>query len=226
MDFRIKTIEEANKYVVEQGLAKSANFTGLSIESINIAIQSVEETREKYPFVKKFYYVGVPEYSPFKSDRKFAEDEPDALAWITPLVDRKDTVGSFCISLNYFSPSEMAETKKLCQTEEATSSWPKKCNTIKAVFDHELGHVLDYSHSEKISDDPRIQKLYKKHMTSKSPKNSMWAVLSEYAGTDREEFLAEAWCEYRNNPKPRKVARTVGGIVDEYNEKYKQSTPI
>ena len=44
----------------------------------------------------------------------------------------------------------------------------------------------------------------------------MGAVLSRYANTNAKEFLAEAWAEYRNNPRPRPVAKEVGDIVMSY----------
>ncbi|PPD29118.1 MAG: hypothetical protein CTY19_17860 [Methylomonas sp.] len=46
-------------------------------------------------------------------------------------------------------------------------------------------------------------------------------VLSEYAGKSFEEFIAEAWAEFRNNPNPRPLAVAVARIIkDEYAKKY------
>ena len=51
--------------------------------------------------------------------------------------------------------------------------------------------------------------------------------LSEYAwnNTNKEpigEFIAEAWSEYCNNPKPRKIAKTVGDRIMELYKQWKK----
>jgi hypothetical protein len=48
-----------------------------------------------------------------------------------------------------------------------------------------------------------------------------WALLhgrvedevSKYAATKIQEFIAEAWAEYRNNPTPRPAATKIGEII-------------
>ncbi len=37
--------------------------------------------------------------------------------------------------------------------------------------------------------------------------------VSEYAGTNIEEFIAESWGEYRNNPLARETSKRVGEII-------------
>ncbi len=38
--------------------------------------------------------------------------------------------------------------------------------------------------------------------------------LSLYAMKNKNEFIAEAWSEYLNNPKPRPIAQKIGGIME------------
>jgi hypothetical protein len=45
--------------------------------------------------------------------------------------------------------------------------------------------------------------------------------LCRYALTDKREFIAEAWSEYTNNPRPRAMAKKVGELlIKVYKQKY------
>lgn len=91
--------------------------------------------------------------------------------------------------------------------KDVTAKWhPQKCDTPKAVFDHEFGHVIDDIYG--ISDNQKIKTLY-----DSLPDAKMKTSLSGYASTNINEFIAEAWMEYINNPKPRTVSKDVGDFI-------------
>ena len=76
-------------------------------------------------------------------------------------------------------------------------------NATKAIIDHELGHAIDHAYgiSEKVN-------------TRGKTKDEIANGLSRYALENNREYVAEAWCEYRNSPTPRKIAIEVGEIIE------------
>lgn len=96
---------------------------------------------------------------------------------------------------------ELFTSKK--RANEACGWSPIGCGTIKACFDHEMGHEID-----KILDaslDSEINRMYSEFCSQGNYRNS----LSDYATKDVKEFIAEAYSEYCNNPNPRQTARDV-----------------
>lgn len=99
---------------------------------------------------------------------------------------------------------------------------PIGTGSAKGVIDHELGHAIDYQY--KLSNNDKINKLYKAFskpsrslgMTTTEYENILGSELSVYAKTNKKEFIAECWCEYKNNPNPRELATKVGQIIETY----------
>lgn len=90
--------------------------------------------------------------------------------------------------------------------------YPVKCDTIRYMIDHEVGHQLDAMLS--ISEQENIQKLFDS-MDNETITNE----LSQYAWDNRNkkryaEFIAEGWAEYCNHPNPRKVAKEIGQTIE------------
>lgn len=91
--------------------------------------------------------------------------------------------------------------------ENVTQKWhPVKCDTPKAVLDHEFGHVIDDIYG--IALNPKMKTLY-----DSLPDAKMKTSVSTYASTNINEFIAEAWSEYINNPTPRPVSKEVGDFI-------------
>lgn len=84
---------------------------------------------------------------------------------------------------------------------------PQGTESIQAVFDHEIGHQLDYALG--LRENGEIQKLYYSHN-----KTELKEELSTYGASSIAEFIAEAYCEYINNPTPREIAAKVGEIIE------------
>lgn len=98
---------------------------------------------------------------------------------------------------NYYNNYDdvIAERKR-----QVTKGWkPIECDTMKSVFDHEFGHQIDKLLG--ISKSKDVKEYFETYKMAIS-KN-----LLEYATVKVEEFIAEAWSEYNNNPKPRKVQK-------------------
>ena len=85
---------------------------------------------------------------------------------------------------------------------------PVGTGTVRATFDHEFGHQLDYAFD--LANNPDILE-YRRGMK----KDDVIDGLSEYATKNIQEFIAEAYAEYVNNPTPRPTAQFVGGIIDQ-----------
>lgn len=76
-----------------------------------------------------------------------------------------------------------------------------------------------------------VQALFEKRVvTSKgiADFSKITEALSEYAWNNDNpnryvEFIAEAWSEYCNNPRPRTIAQKIGEIVErEYSKKFQR----
>lgn len=114
-------------------------------------------------------------------------------------------------------------------SDVASRFHPIGCNTVKSIFDHELGHKLDellglYKH-------PTFLNIY--GTAKEKGAEYIRENLSGYAYSlnnmsrsnydPRKEFLAEAWSEYLNNPEPRPIAKQVGEFIDsEYKNRMGQ----
>lgn len=106
---------------------------------------------------------------------------------------------------------------------------PEGTETIKSLIDHEIGHMLDDLLD--ITNDFEIIKLYEEYIDEKATTNEekykkLTDNLSMYAWKNRAsnkmiEATAEAYAEYKNNPNPRKIAKTVGErIKQKYKERF------
>ena len=70
-----------------------------------------------------------------------------------------------------------------------------------------------------IANNGKISTVNKYH--KEEDDTEMGKVLSRYANTSILEFIAEAWCEYMNNPVVRPVAKQVGErLIGLYKEKF------
>ncbi|MBR0075475.1 MAG: hypothetical protein IJP96_06955 [Synergistaceae bacterium] len=217
------TISEANEIAVKYELAKTADFTGLHLDRVNIILQTIATTKAEFPAMSVPDFVGNPLYSADPMVReKFKKGEHNkAIAWISSSASALGKVnGVYFNPIHHFGAyTDNYNIKENIAYSLKEKLSPEGCNTLKSFIDHELGHVLDYTLNKAISNDSRIVKLYNKHMNATKESNKMKNVLSEYAKNNRREFVAEAWAEYRNNPTPRPLATEVGKIIESFFKK-------
>lgn len=97
---------------------------------------------------------------------------------------------------------------------------PIACDTVKAVFDHGLGHKIDALLG--LRKDAEFLKIFRE--TVVHGEQYIIDNLSHYAYDSRRmrksnytpeaEFIAEAWSEYLNNPQAREIATAVGKLIE------------
>lgn len=84
---------------------------------------------------------------------------------------------------------------------------PVGCDTIKSVFDHEMGHQIDYAVG--LRTNPDMVKLWQ---SLTAPE--IISGLSKYGTKNIGEFIAEGYAEYLNNSQPREISRKIGAIIE------------
>lgn len=141
------------------------------------------------------------------------DDTEGTYAWSlrtgNPLLDKYDGV-----AVNNDYAKDYVGFKSIKQNDETAKWAPIGCGNPKAVADHELGHEIDKLLGA--SDDSMINDLYASMMKD----NKAEEVLSGYSRKNVQEFIAEAYSEYRNNPNPREVSRAVyNRLIELRNQK-------
>lgn len=110
------------------------------------------------------------------------------------------------------------KVKNQLDTDVKARWHPEGCNTVKSVFDHELGHKIDETLG--LRTDPEFVKIFSD--AEKQGKDYIKNNFSEYAYKQsyksgnydpKAEFIAEAWSEYLNNANPRQLAKSVGDLI-------------
>ena len=119
-----------------------------------------------------------------------------------------------------FNASYTGEKVQKFLTSDAKAKYhPVGCDTVKSIFDHELGHKIDELLG--IFTDPEYLRIFNE--AKAKGETFITENLSHYAYdtrkfskpnyTPEKEFFAEAWSEYLNNKTPRPIAAAVGALV-------------
>ena len=235
-----KTVKEAEQFFRDKlGVNCSlAGFTGKNMAQIESIFRSVEEHFQRFPEIKKeTLFVGTirgrvqllteAKYEEYKS--KYPNMSEDSLRKWAASWARKVAGCKNCYAYSHgaakdlglsgiaFNTSWAGEKIDNALANDVRGKWhPIGCGTLKAVFDHELGHEIDRllglrSHSE-------FLKIYQEHAKGK---DYVTENLSAYGYQNHAEFIAEAWSEYLNNETPRPIAAAVGMLIKKlYSEKY------
>lgn len=240
-----QTIKEAEQFFRnELGVNCSlAGFTKNNMAQVESIFRSVERHFQCYPELKKeTQYVGTirgrvemlvaKKFEELKADSRFAGLGDDYL-----MEYAKDFIKQFKVNAkkNIYAYSHGAFKEwglagiafnTMWQGDKIDDSLkndvkakyhPTGTATLKAVFDHELGHEIDRllglrSHAD-------FLKIYREE-TLKG-KEHVKDNLSNYSNKNAAEFIAEAWSEYLNNEKPRPIAVAVSMLIKKlYAEKH------
>lgn len=126
-------------------------------------------------------------------------DSPDNM-----LSKAAQSVCGITINENYGENYESFKRAK--EIEVITGHKPVGCNTPKATIDHELGHQI--ANRLKAQQDIVIINAYNKFASLSE--EEMADTLSTYAKKNINEFIAECWSEFQNNPNCRPMAKLVG----------------
>ncbi len=218
---------------------------GLDLSLAREALNAVCQVLIKYPALRReVHYFGTLAGFCKHKDRLFEFIYPNAddksKAEIKSLTDQtaNETAQVFKkggLALAYFSgvgdyrfcgiildEEDFDERKILDDLNYSVSTGfsPRGCNTVKAVVDHELGHLLDYWIGISTSE------AFLSFSSTLNPFDVSTS-LSKYSVMNGKiahaEVIAEGFSESRNNPSPRRLAKEVATIIENgYNGKLKE----
>lgn len=243
-----KTVEEAEQFFRDQlGVNCSLKgFTKKQMEQIQAIFRSVERHFQCWPELKKkTLYVGTIQgrvellinrkFEDLRKDPTNAIFSDEQLMRYAKEAIKRYKVGpsksTYAYSHGAFSDWGLAgiafntmwkgEKIDTSLANDVKSKWhPPGCGTLKAVFDHELGHEIDRLLGLRTNAD--FLKLHREE-TAKG-KQHVVDSLSTYGHKNEAEFIAEAWSEYLNNETPRPIAVAVGTLIKKlYAEKHQAS---
>jgi hypothetical protein len=235
------TIREAESQFKERMGAKSVTYGNLDVNVANEWNKTLVDYHDKYPEamnrfkifgsmqefnrqmidnvkkivipdIKKAYLSrhGAPisdKEAEQKADDIAKEMVPDpSNAYASTHIDRVTSDKNGIFINEYMDKEEMDKSLKNGVDKKIH---PIGCDTIKSIADHECGHVLSYKFN--IMGDEIVKELWRKFHNEYNDQEDQ---LSSYANTNIGEFVAEAWAEYKNNPNPRMIAKTVGDIIE------------
>ena len=115
-------------------------------------------------------------------------------------------LGGICMNKSMWAPKAFDQQIESLKYNVETEYHPIGCDTVKSIFDHEIGHQLDSLLS--IRSDSEFIAYY-----GGLSRDEVKSGLSGYAASNDAEFIAEAWSEYQNNPNPRAHAQFVGDLI-------------
>lgn len=154
-------------------------------------------------------------------DMKFLNIDNDSIAQSLTVTNTNSHENNLISNYNGISINEQYgsnyEYFKSVREDNVKAGWkPVGCENPKATVDHELGHQIDKLVNA--NQDYVIRLMYDSF--SRMDDHERRKVLSGYAGKKIQEFIAESWSEYRNNPNCRDYARIVSErMIALYNQR-------
>lgn len=219
LDYRVVSIlSERIEETIKEFPALNMKFVG-SMQSRNIRM--VETYRLTLQKARSSYKASYPTATEERIDQLIEEDVNCFASQLTigddtiaetilpsitqaPILDA--TIASYVgIAINEQYGADFDYINQVRRNNVATGFKPENCFGPQATVDHELGHMLDGLTGAR--GDREILELWDNFSGQYDMDKAR--ILSVYAGKSIREFIAEAWCEYRNNPKCRELARKV-----------------
>ena len=238
---KIDSVKEAAIIAVANRYAKKADFSEIDVKTTEIILRAIANFYRKFPAIPPLAFIGDKDKAIYEARKTVAA----AVFYSDPVYYRGEfyqyTADSGIIAhiaVTQVSKQKIKPTVRMCilrctpqesvlavvpafyadggSVRKPPSGWnPLLCESVLGDINHELGHVL--SNTINADKDREILRIYR----GLAQKKEIPQKLSEYAKTNRHEFIAEAWCEYMTSPKPRPVAREVGKRLEElYAQKY------
>jgi len=227
-----KTIKEAEQWVRDNSKVKYVDFKGIDVRTANAMNESFARHMELHPeLADKIKYFGttqgqtnlaykldfensVNRFMSVGYDRAQAEQFAKAVV-SKSRVPSNEIAGYWAraddacgIGINKNVGKSFDAVQKQLEREVADGFKPVGCDSLKATFDHEFGHALDDLYN--IKSNPK----FTQYISGLSG-DEQAAALSQYGATKADEFIAEAWSEYLNNPTPRPAAKFIGELIEE-----------
>lgn len=239
---KAKTVAEAEREIASN-LGVKCNFKGFTkkdLPQIQEIYSSVATHLDKYPDLKKhinfvgsmqgrralFYdkfYQELKAKYPFMSDSDIKKLAKSYAGKYGSIPSNAYAYSSSCTKFDLngvaFNAKYRGDKVQKTLDSDLKAKWhPDGCNTVKSVFDHELGHKIDETLG--LRSDPEFLKIFSE--AELKGKDFIKDNLSEYAYKQskatpsynpKAEFIAEAWSEYLNNPNPRPISKSVGELI-------------
>lgn len=236
---RFKTTKEAERWMKEQGLTKYTALGDMDVsiaqgvaESLSLHAQQFPETLGLVEAVggKSLNRVVSRDWQATMQahfDRLIAEGkqtEEGARRLMASIKAYGDLPGSGVYAQAYgktawfglsrpraiaFNPENVRDsvTATLNQNFGVTTGFfPQGTNGLRSYVDHEIGHLIEDKWG--IAQQPSMRALWESVSA-----NQIADGLSKYATTNIDEFIAEGWCEFLNNPSPRPLALKIANIM-------------
>lgn len=233
---KAKTIAEAELEISSRlgVICNLKGFTKNDIKQVQDIFASAAENIDKFPELKdKIKFVGTMQGRKELFVQKFYEEIKQRLAGLgfkddlimktakknaNRYAEIKSTWYAYSAPSDKFGLNSVAfnatwrgdRVVKQLENDLKSKFHPEGCATVKAVFDHELGHKIDETLGLRKNADFDVIYTEAKAQGNDYIRDN----LSGYANTDRAEFIAECWSEYLNNPKPRETAKKVGELIE------------
>lgn len=129
-----------------------------------------------------------------------------------------DKYSGITMNAKYFKDYD--KVIEISRQQVETKNSPIGCDTVKATFDHEFGHKIDYFLG--LRKNSEIRKMCLKNLQEDGENLSLYSVYNKDIQTCFKETIAESWSEYCNNPKPREIAKTIGELIESEYRKFKK----
>ncbi len=236
-----KTTAAANQWAKENNLADVVNYKGAHVEVANEWNKSIVKHLNEFPVLRNgFQFIGTTQESykllyNYKVNEYFNHlvklNPSVSTSKLRELAKRRITkhrtkynvwaqstsnAPIAGVSINDKWAKNPTRLKESLLENVNTRFHPIGGDTIKSIIDHELGHELDKLLG--LRTDPTVIKMYRYFLSN----DMNGELLSVYAKKNINEFIAESWAEYQNNPTPRKIALELGRyLIDLYKETFR-----
>ncbi len=233
--------EELSRICVAMNIADVINLGRMDMWIAKYALTAVYCTLRKFPKIRPYlHYFGILTY--FEQNRARIY-EPHAGGRADLVADLVQSTEAFCrdshicfangglglafymgvrgyefsgiiVNGRTFAHADILNT---LQQYERVGYYPKGCNTVKSVIDHELGHMLDYALS--ICESREFRRFLQKYDADTLSREL--SAYCAYGGVKEREVIAEAYSECCNSTSPRPIALEVMGIIERaYHARY------
>ncbi|MCP4023724.1 MAG: hypothetical protein GY729_17905 [Desulfobacteraceae bacterium] len=194
-----KTVKAAEKWAIDNDLADVVDYGDLEVDFVNAINEKLFELKKDFPDTRQ----GLK----FVGDMQKRGDTPiDQSA--AGASRRTGKYAGISFNPNYFKEQYIKKTREIWKTSEETGYFAKGTSDILSTIDHEIGHIIDFTTQNSLSAINKIDAFYKK-----TGKEKLQSDLSYYGSTDPEEMIAEAYAEFKYNPKPRKLCLQIMNLI-------------
>lgn len=225
-----KTIKEAETWVKANTQILNVDYAGLDVKTANAMNEALARHLELHPeLAGKIKYYGTAQGQAtlaYKLDleattQKFMSvgyDREKAEQFAQTVVSKyripsnnvahywRRTDDASGIAFNKNAGKHFDRLEENLKRDVGSGFHPEGCDSVKSMIDHEFGHALDDVYG--IKSDPAFVDYYQALSAGEKA-----AAVSRYGATNADEFIAEAWAEYTNNPTPRPAAKLVGDLI-------------